>query len=206
MVQAACYLLYTSHLQSCLGPRYADRIDFLQPASCRCLVCRCTDSIMAANHCIRGYNENCNSALKLRVEVASAIYFSVSLSFIPPIPVSFPSLSIGLGVHCILTSLAYSFIYLFIYFAKSENGFSDVVVIYCSLTTFHTSLAWKQCDTDCFDIPVTSEEQWTRMLGLYRYAEASSHFLVDLLALFYKINESYVHTSLLVCPVKNEMK
>lgn len=44
------------------------------------------------------------------------------------------------------------------------------------------------------------------MLGLYRYAEASSHFLVDLLELFYKINESYVHTSLLVCPVKNEMK
>lgn len=123
MVQAACYLLYTSHLQSCLGPRYADRIDFLQPASCRCLVCRCADSIMAANHCIQGYNENCNSALKLRVEVASAIYFSVSLSFILPIPVSsFPSISIGLGVHCILTSLAIGlFIYLFI-LLKAKMG------------------------------------------------------------------------------------
>lgn len=157
MAQASCYLLHTIHLQSCLTPCYSDKIDFLQPATCRRLVCHCTDSIMAANHGIRGYNENCDSALKLGEEVASAIYFSLFLYFFFFIPVSsFPSLSLSLGMHCILTSLAT----LFFFFANSENGFSDVVLICCSLTTFLTALVWKQCDTDCFDIPVTSKEQW----------------------------------------------
>lgn len=172
MAQAAYYLLHTIHLQSCLSPCSADRIDFLQPVRCHGLVCHCTDSIMAAKHCNRGSNENCDSALNLGVEVASAIYSSLFLSFFLSIPVSSClSLSLSLGMRWILTSLATLF------FAKSKNGFSDVVLTCCSLTTFLTSLVWKQCDSDCFDIHVTSEEQRTRMLGLYRYPAVSSHFL-----------------------------
>lgn len=173
MAQAAYYLLHTIHLQSCLSPCSADRIDFLQPVRCHGLVCHCTDSIMAAKHCNRGSNENCDSALNLGVEVASAIYSSLFLSSSPSLS---PHVYLSPSV-LVCVEFWQALQHFFFFFAKSKNGFSDVVLTCCSLTTFLTSLVWKQCDSDCFDIHVTSEEQRTRMLGLYRYPAVSSHFL-----------------------------
>lgn len=122
MAQAAHYLLHIIHLQSCLSPCYADRIDFLQPARCRGLVCRCTDSIMAAKHCNRGCNENCDSALNLGVEVTSAMYSSLFIYlFLLLHPCLLISISLPQSWYALyFDKPCYTFFFLF-FFAKSEK-------------------------------------------------------------------------------------